>query len=101
MYIHILAAIDPNGCRELPFLESAAQTYNDYLQGAAGYIVFIVGATLLIGSLLSKSLLGKMPGWLSLIIVVALGLAALPALLGAFGIDLGCGGAGSAAVIDP
>lgn len=99
MFFYFVAAIDPSGCRELPFLQSAAQTYNDYVQGAAGYIVFIVGATLLIGSLLSRNLLGKMPGWLSLIIVVALGLAALPALLGAFGIDLGCGGSGSTAVL--
>lgn len=94
MIFHLLAEIDPNGCRELPFVQSAAQTYSDYLNGASGYLVFIVGATILGASLVSKKLLGKMPGWLGGIIIVALSLAALPALLGAFGLNLGCSGGG-------
>lgn len=95
-----LIGIDASGCAELPFVESAAQTYFDYLNGAAGYVVFVVGAALLLISMVSRKQLGKTPGWLSSIIIVALILGSLPALMSAFGINLGCGGA-DASVVEP
>lgn len=67
------------------------QTYYDYANGNSGYIVFAVGIGLLIVSMVSRKQLGKLPGWLAAILIAALTIGALPAILPAFGVNLGCG----------
>ena len=95
---NFVARLDASGCSELPFVQDASQTYFNYLNGSSGYIVFIVGGALLLVGMVSKKQLSKMPGWLGGILVVALALGALPALLPAFGVDLGCGSADTTGV---
>lgn len=87
----VVAAINSDGCTELPFVQDATQTYFNYLNGVSGYLVFIVGGALLVLSMVSRKQLGKTPGWLAGIVIVALALGALPVMLDAFGIGLGCG----------
>jgi len=96
---HYLAQIDANGCSELPFVQTASQTYFNYLNGSSGYIVFLLGGGLLILAMVNRKKLSQMPGWIGGIVIAALALGALPALLPAFGIDLGCGGAGTGGVV--
>lgn len=73
-------------------INDAVQTYYDYLNGASGYLVFVIGAALLIVAMVSRKQLAKVPGWLTSIVMVALILGSLPAVMNAFGINLGCGG---------
>lgn len=87
----ILAQISTEGCEEIPFIQDATQTYFNYLNGASGYIVFIVGAALLLLSMVSRKQLSRLPGWLGGLLVAALALGSLPVLLAAFGVNLGCG----------
>ena len=71
-------------------INDAVQTYYDYLNGVSGYLVFVIGAALLIVAMVSRKQLSKVPGWLTSIVMVALILGSLPAVMGAFGINLGC-----------
>ncbi|MEM9892945.1 MAG: hypothetical protein AAF962_18930 [Actinomycetota bacterium] len=88
----LLGQITADGCEEIPFVADATQTYFNYLNGAAGYIVFIIGAALLLVSMVSKKQLSKLPGWMAGLLIAALALGSLPILLNAFGVNLGCGG---------
>jgi len=82
----IVLQLNADGSKELPFVQSASQTYFDYLNGSSGYIVFIVGGALLLVAMVSRKTLGQIPGWMAGILIAALALGALPALLPAFGL---------------
>lgn len=94
-------AIDTNGCQDVPFVDQAAQTYFNYLNGSAGYIVFAVGTGLLVISMISKKKLGQLPGWLAGVVIAALAIGSFPVILGAFGVNLGCNGGGGIVVEAP
>ena len=93
----LLAAIDSNGCEEIPMLQSSVQTYFNYVNGASGYVVLAVGISVILVGIFGRKWLASLPGWLSGIILAGLAISALPAILGAFGVNVGCGG-GSGAV---
>ncbi|MDH3293934.1 MAG: hypothetical protein OER95_06385 [Acidimicrobiia bacterium] len=92
---YLLAAIDANGCQEIPMLESAVQTYFNYVNGASGYVVLAVGISVILIGIFGRKWLSSLPGWLSGIILAGLAISALPAILGAFGVNVGCGGGGA------
>lgn len=91
----LLAAIDANGCEEIPMLQSSVQTYFNYVNGASGYIVLAVGVSVILIGIFGRKWLSSLPGWLAGIILAGLAVSALPALLGAFGVNVGCGGGGA------
>ena len=91
---YLIAAIDANGCQEIPMLESSVQTYFNYVNGASGYIVLAVGISVILVGIFGRKWLASLPGWLSGIILAGLAISALPAILGAFGVNVGCGGGG-------
>ncbi len=86
----LVSVIDTTGCQSVPFVEDAVQTYYDYVNGAAGFLVLVIAAGLLAASLVSRAQLRKVPGWLGGVVVIALALGSLPVILTAFGIELGC-----------
>ncbi len=91
---HLLAGIDPNGCEEIPVVEGAVQTYFNYVNGVSGYLVLAVGISVILVGIFGRKWLASVPGWLSGIVLAGLTITALPAILGAFGIDVGCAGGG-------
>lgn len=93
---YIVAAIDSNGCQEIPMLESSVQTYFNYVNGASGYVVLAVGISVILVGIFGRKWLASLPGWLSGIILAGLAISALPAILSAFGVNVGCGGGGGA-----
>lgn len=93
---YLVAAIDANGCEEIPMLQNSVQTYFNYVNGASGYIVLAVGISVILIGIFGRKWLASLPGWLSGIILAGLAISALPAILGAFGVNVGCGGGGAA-----
>lgn len=91
---YFVAAIDANGCQEIPMLQSSVQTYFNYVNGASGYVVLAVGISVILVGIFGRKWLASLPGWLSGIILAGLAISALPAILGAFGVNVGCGGGG-------
>lgn len=89
---NLVAAIDANGCEEIPMLQSSVQTYFNYVNGASGYVVLAVGISVILIGIFGRKWLASLPGWLSGIILAGLAISALPAILGAFGVNVGCGG---------
>jgi len=96
---HFIAQIDPNGCEDIPVVEDAVQTYFNYVNGLSGYLVLAVGISVLIVGIFGRRWLASAPGWLAGIVLVGLTISALPAVLSAFGVDIGCGGGGDGGVV--
>ncbi len=87
--------LDPDGCRELPFVQDATQVVYDYINGSTGYIAFVIAAVVLAVGLVSRKQLTKAPGWLAAVVGVVLFLGALVTVLPAIGVNLGCGSSGA------
>lgn len=93
--MNTLHQINPDGCKSLPFAEEATQTFFDYINGGVGFGVFVVAVIGLVVVIVSRKHGKSIPGLLAGVLIAALAISALPTILPALGVELGCAGDGT------